>query len=331
MSGFPVDGSNYTVNSLNTMARTANINSLTCSSNCTILTNGYFLSVSNINVNSGNTLILDNSGGGGVASSFILNSGNLQLNLANDLPCNITNNGNLIFNVLYKDCIYYGSLSGSGTFKKTGAYNLTITNNNTISGAIEIDSGTMTVNGTLLNSTITVDSSANLSGFGSVGNVIITNNGTISSSANTNGLTIKSVQNLQLSAGTGTLIENNLINTYVIKNDISFNSTLLTTISNIPFNKCSRIEIIFNNYYIGNNILQLSFDGTYGTNYKGHRRFQTSAQQNGGGNVSCQYLDYASIPSFILDNNNGTMTGMLELSLFSNNINKHLQIPGFCF
>ena len=65
MSGFPVDGSNYTVNSLNTMARTANINSLTCSSNCTILTNGYFLSVSNINVNSGSTLILDNSGGGG--------------------------------------------------------------------------------------------------------------------------------------------------------------------------------------------------------------------------------------------------------------------------
>jgi len=36
MSGFPVDSSNYTVNSLNTMARTANINSLTCLSNCTI-------------------------------------------------------------------------------------------------------------------------------------------------------------------------------------------------------------------------------------------------------------------------------------------------------
>ena len=218
MSGFPVDGSNYTVNSLNTMARTANINSLTCSSNCTILTNGYFLSVSNINVNSGSTLILDNSGGGGVASSFILNSGNLQLNLANDLPCNITNNGNLIFNVQYKDCIYYGSLSGSGTFKKTGAYNLTMTNNNTISGVIEVDSGTMTVNGTLLNSTITVDSSANLSGFGSVGNVIISPNATISSSKINNGLTIGSVAN-NLVAGNGTNISNNIVSCfpYILK------------------------------------------------------------------------------------------------------------------
>ena len=65
MSGFPVDGSNYTVNTSFNMSRTANIKGLTCSANCTINTNGYFLSVSDISVNSGSALILDNSGGGG--------------------------------------------------------------------------------------------------------------------------------------------------------------------------------------------------------------------------------------------------------------------------
>ena len=210
MSYFAVDSSNYTINTSFALTRTSNIKGLTCSSNCTINTAGYFLSVSDISVNTGYTLILDNSGGGGISSSFNLNSGNLQLNLANDLPCNITNNGNLIFNLPYKDCIYYGSLSGLGTVKKTGAYNLTMTNNNTISGAIEVMTGTMTVNGTLLNSTITIDSSANLSGFGSVGNVIISPNATISSSKINNGLTISSVSNT-LVAGNGMSVNNNII------------------------------------------------------------------------------------------------------------------------
>jgi microcystin-dependent protein len=195
MSGFPVDGSNYTINSSFNMSRTANIKGLTCSSNCTISTAGYFLSLSDISVNSGSTLILDNSGGGGVASSLNLKSGNLQLNLANDLPCNITNNGNLTFNLPYKDCIYYGVLSGAGTVKKTGSYNLTMTNNNTISGPTEITTGTLTINGTLLNSAITVNTSANLTGFGSVGDVVVTSNGSISSNKNSNGLVINSVVN----------------------------------------------------------------------------------------------------------------------------------------
>jgi hypothetical protein len=93
-----------------------------------------------------------------------------------------------------------------------------MTNNNTISGAIEVDSGTMTVNGTLLNSTITVDSSANLSGFGSVGNVIISPNATISSSKINNGLTIGNVSN-NLVAGNGMSVNNNIVSCfpYILK------------------------------------------------------------------------------------------------------------------
>ena len=65
MSYFAVDNSNYSINTSFALSRTSNIKGLTCTSNCTINTAGYFLSVSDISVNSGSTLILDNSGWGG--------------------------------------------------------------------------------------------------------------------------------------------------------------------------------------------------------------------------------------------------------------------------
>ena len=200
----PVNGTNYK-NSIQSVVTLANsgvtIGTLQCLFNSQLNTNGNYLAASKFDVSSNITLTVDTSNGGGLFSSFIKDgSGSLQLNIAgSSFACDISHNNGLINFNTYGDCIYYSKLSGAGIINKNGSGNLTIINDNAnYTGTINVNSGKLTVNGTMsATSKIIVNNGATLTGTGIVGNVTICASGNIMASTGTNGLTINSVDCLQ--------------------------------------------------------------------------------------------------------------------------------------
>lgn len=70
-------------------------------------------------------------------------------------------------------------ISGTGAFEKTGGGNLVMTGNSTYSGATEVSSGKLSVNGSLV-SAVSVRSGATLGGSGTIGGVTVASGGTLS-------------------------------------------------------------------------------------------------------------------------------------------------------
>lgn len=70
-------------------------------------------------------------------------------------------------------------VSGTGTFEKTGDGNLVVTGNSTYSGATEVSSGKLSVNGSLA-SAVSVRSGATLGGSGTIGGLTVASGGTLS-------------------------------------------------------------------------------------------------------------------------------------------------------
>ena len=75
---------------------------------------------------------------------------------------------------------YAGSLSGAGTFEKTGVGMLALTgNSSTFTGATNVIAGQMAINGLLSHSTVTVSNGATVGGTGTVGGLVVQSGGTI--------------------------------------------------------------------------------------------------------------------------------------------------------
>lgn len=71
------------------------------------------------------------------------------------------------------------SLTGSGAFIKSGAGVVTVTNTQTYSGGTSVNGGKLVVNGSVNNSTVTVNNGATLGGSGSIGGLVINLGGTV--------------------------------------------------------------------------------------------------------------------------------------------------------
>jgi autotransporter-associated beta strand protein len=92
----------------------------------------------------------------------------------------IINHGDLTFN--RSDSSTHGNqISGTGTVTKLGAGTITLTANNTYTGATAIDGGKLVVDGSLsASSAVAINSGGTLGGHGTVGAVTINSGGTIS-------------------------------------------------------------------------------------------------------------------------------------------------------
>ncbi len=85
----------------------------------------------------------------------------------------ITNNGALVYN-RSNDVTYAGAVSGNGTLTQAGKGKLTLTGTNSFTGATDITSGELIVNGSLANSSLTtIRRGARLGGTGTLGNTTI--------------------------------------------------------------------------------------------------------------------------------------------------------------
>lgn len=68
--------------------------------------------------------------------------------------------------------VWSNDITGTGGLNKSGQGHLVMTGHNTYAGDTRIQAGKLTVNGTLLNSTLTIDAEAALGGTGSIANLI---------------------------------------------------------------------------------------------------------------------------------------------------------------
>ncbi len=114
-----------------------------------------------VTVGTGSTLQLGNGG----TTGWIGGSGNFLGSIAN--------NGALIYN-RSNDVTYAGTVSGNGTLTQAGTGKLTLTGVNSFTGATDIKSGDLIVNGSLANSSLTtIRRGARLGGTGTLGNTTI--------------------------------------------------------------------------------------------------------------------------------------------------------------
>ncbi len=100
-----------------------------------------------------------------------ISAGTLQGNTAS-LTGNIANGALLVFDQVATGT-YEGVLSGGGALGKTGGGNLILSGVSTFSGPTSVEGGTLSVNGSLADSTITVQSGGALGGSGVVGTTTI--------------------------------------------------------------------------------------------------------------------------------------------------------------
>jgi autotransporter-associated beta strand protein len=90
---------------------------------------------------------------------------------------NVVNNGT--FAVNRSDTFTFGNvISGTGSFQQNGTGTTILTGSNTYTGVTTINAGTLTVNGSIANSAVTVGSGAMLTGTGTVGATTINSGGT---------------------------------------------------------------------------------------------------------------------------------------------------------
>lgn len=107
------------------------------------------------------------SGANSYSGGTTITAGTLQGNTTS-LTGNIANDAQLVFDQAATGT-YAAVLSGGGAMSKTGGGNLILTGVNTFSGATRVEGGTLSVNGSLAGSAITVQSGGALGGSGVVG------------------------------------------------------------------------------------------------------------------------------------------------------------------
>ena len=90
----------------------------------------------------------------------------------------ITDNAILVINQS-TGAVFANPVNGTGGFVKTGAGRLNLTGVGSLSGPTTVAAGTLSVNGSLVNSAVTVNSGAVLGGNGTVGSVSVLSGGTI--------------------------------------------------------------------------------------------------------------------------------------------------------
>ncbi|QBL95360.1 hypothetical protein KSAC_31810 (plasmid) [Komagataeibacter saccharivorans] len=133
-------------------------------------------------------------------------------------------------------------IEGDGSFTKTGSGLVNIDRDNTgFTGATDVDAGTLSVDGLLSNSTVTVNNGATLSGTGTVGSTTVVSGGTISPAGSGSIGTLNVNGDLAMSSGSvlsagGTASETGSIISVNNKNYSLLNSDLVkvtgrTTIS----------------------------------------------------------------------------------------------------
>ncbi len=91
---------------------------------------------------------------------------------------NVTNNGTFAFD--RSDAVTFGgAISGTGALQQNGTGNLILSNTNAYSGATTVNAGTLSVNGSIASSAVTINSGGTLGGNGTVGSTTIASGGTL--------------------------------------------------------------------------------------------------------------------------------------------------------
>ena len=99
---------------------------------------------------------------------------------------------------------FSGGISGTGGLTKTGTGTLLLTGTSTYTGATTVNAGRLSVNGSIANSTVTVNAAGMLGGIGVIGSTTI-NGGTLSPGNSIGTLTVQG--NLVLTSASAYLVE----------------------------------------------------------------------------------------------------------------------------
>jgi autotransporter-associated beta strand protein len=192
---------------------TGSLGSGTISDNGTLTFNrSDSIAIANIVLGNGNlvqsgtgTLIL--TGSNSYSGTTTISSGTLQVGNGGTTGSfgagNITNNSILAFN--RSDSITYtGVISGTGSLMQSGSGKLILTGTSTYTGPTTINSGTLSVNGSIASSAVTVNSGGKLGGTGTTGAVTVANGGQIAPGNSIGTITVSS---LTLNSGSTTTME----------------------------------------------------------------------------------------------------------------------------
>jgi uncharacterized protein with beta-barrel porin domain len=98
---------------------------------------------------------------------------------------------------------------GFGIYQKTGSSTWTLSGTNTAALPWAISTGTLNVNGTMINSTMTVNNGGTLAGTGTVGNVTVAGGGTLAPGSGTPGTSMTIAGNLAFQSGALYLVQVN--------------------------------------------------------------------------------------------------------------------------
>src|SRR6516164_7774556 len=146
--------------------------------------------------------VVNSPGATSIGAGSTLNLGTGGLAGAIVTPA-IANAGQIIAN--FTDTLTLAAvISGAGTLSKAGPGTLILTGNNTYTGATTINGGTLIVNGSIADSTVTVNAGGRLGGTGALDNTII-NGGTLSPGNSIGTLTVNG--NLTMTAAASYLVE----------------------------------------------------------------------------------------------------------------------------
>jgi outer membrane autotransporter protein len=150
---------------------------------------------------------LANASGANVAAGALLSLGaNTSLrNLTGLGTVNIGGGNTLSLGGNNQSSSFAGNLTGPGALTKLGAGNLILANVNTYSGATTVNAGTLSVNGSIANSAVTVNSGGILGGNGTLGNTTIASGGVLAPGNSIGTLTVNG--NVTFAAGSTYRVE----------------------------------------------------------------------------------------------------------------------------
>ena len=102
-----------------------------------------------------------------IGGTIVVSEGTLEAS-SFVIPGNITTNGTLVFDESYGSNTFSGTISGTGTFAKSGPDDLALTALSTFTGPTNVLTGRLGVDGALSNTAVTVFNGAELGGSGSI-------------------------------------------------------------------------------------------------------------------------------------------------------------------